>query len=88
MKETETPKSDPTHRIVRVFISSTFRDMQEERGYLVRFVFPRLRETFLPRRIHWVDLDLCWGASKETALHQQTSKIGLEEIGCWGNIVT
>lgn len=29
---------------VRVFISSTFRDMQAERDHLVRFVFPRLRE--------------------------------------------
>jgi len=31
-------------RTVRVFISSTFRDMQAERDHLVRFVFPRLRE--------------------------------------------
>jgi len=32
---------------VRVFISSTFRDMQAERDHLVRFVFPRLREETL-----------------------------------------
>jgi hypothetical protein len=30
-------------RTVRVFISSSFRDMQAERDHLVRFVFPRLR---------------------------------------------
>jgi len=30
-------------RTVRVFISSTFRDMQAERDHLVRFVVPRLR---------------------------------------------
>jgi hypothetical protein len=30
-------------RTVRVFISSTFRDMQAERDRLLRFVFPRLR---------------------------------------------
>lgn len=30
-------------KTVRVFISSTFRDMQAERDHLVRFVFPRLR---------------------------------------------
>jgi len=29
-------------RTVRVFISSTFRDMQAERDYLVRFVVLRL----------------------------------------------
>jgi hypothetical protein len=31
-------------RTVRVFISSTFRDMQAERDHLVCVVFPRLRE--------------------------------------------
>ena len=45
-------------RTVRVFISSTFRDMQAERDHLVRFVFPRLREELLTRRIHFVDVDL------------------------------
>ncbi len=33
---------------VRVFISSTFRDMQAERDYLVRSVFPGLREKLGP----------------------------------------
>ena len=52
-------------KIVRVFISSTFRDMQAERDHLVRFVFPRLREQLLPRRIHLVDVDLRWGVTSE-----------------------
>lgn len=52
-------------RTVRVFISSTFRDMQAERDHLVRFVFPRLRETLLRRRIHLVDVDLRWGVTGE-----------------------
>lgn len=51
--------------IVRVFISSTFRDMQAERDHLVRFVFPRLREELLPRRLHLVDVDLRWGITSE-----------------------
>jgi len=52
-------------RTVRVFISSTFRDMQAERDHLVRFVFPRLREELLKRRIHLVDVDLRWGVTAE-----------------------
>jgi len=52
-------------RTVRVFISSTFRDMQAERDYLVRFVFPRLREELLKRRVHLVDVDLRWGVTAE-----------------------
>lgn len=48
---------------VRVFISSTFKDMQAERDHLVRFVFPLLREELLERRIHFVDVDLRWGVT-------------------------
>jgi len=39
--------------------------MQAERDHLVRFVFPRLREELLPRRIHLVDVDLRWGVTAE-----------------------
>ena len=52
-------------RTVKVFISSTFRDMQAERDHLVRFVFPKLREELLARRIHLVDVDLRWGVTGE-----------------------
>lgn len=54
-----------TWKTVRVFISSTFRDMQAERDHLVRFVFPRLREDLLKRRIHLVEVDLRWGVTGE-----------------------
>ena len=52
-------------RTVKVFISSTFKDMQAERDQLVRFVFPQLREELLKRRIHLVDVDLRWGVTSE-----------------------
>ena len=48
-------------RTVRVFISSTFKDMQAERDHLVRFVFPKLRKELLHRRIHLIDVDRRWG---------------------------
>ena len=35
-------------RQVRVFLSSTFRDMHAERDHLVKVTFPRLREKLLP----------------------------------------
>jgi len=35
-----------THKTVRVFISSTFRDMHAERDHLVAVVFPELRLPF------------------------------------------
>ena len=52
-------------KTVRIFISSTFKDMHAERDYLVRFVFPRLREDLIKRRIHLVDVDLRWGVTSE-----------------------
>jgi hypothetical protein len=35
-------------------------DMQAERDHLLRFVFPKLRQELLQRRIHLVDVDLRW----------------------------
>jgi len=52
---------------VRVFISSTFRDMHAERDQMVRFVFPELRERCAKRRLHLVDVDLRWGVTEEEA---------------------
>lgn len=52
-------------RTIRVFISSTFRDMQDERDYLVRFIFPRLRDTLVSRRIDLIDVDLRWGVTSD-----------------------
>jgi tetratricopeptide (TPR) repeat protein len=39
--------------------------MQSERDWLVRFVFPRLRQELLQWRIHLVDVDLRWGVTSE-----------------------
>ena len=52
-------------KTVRVFISSTFRDMQAERDHLVGFVFPKLREELAQYRIHLDDIDLRWGVMSD-----------------------
>lgn len=52
-------------KTLRIFISSTFRDMQAERDWLVRFVFPRLREALRDIRVRPVDVDLRWGLTSE-----------------------
>lgn len=43
----------PGRRVVRVFVSSTFRDMQAEREELIKRVFPRLRRMCEPRGSAW-----------------------------------
>src|SRR4051795_13746800 len=65
---------------VRVFISSTFRDMQAERDHLVRVVFPALRERLEPFRVHLVDVDLRWGVTREQAENDQALRLCLEQI--------
>ena len=49
------------NRVVRVFISSTFRDMHAERDHLVTVVFPELRERCERLGLEFFDVDLRWG---------------------------
>ena len=60
-----TSPAPPTDRVIRVFISSTFRDMHAEREELVKFVFPKLRRLCESRGVVWGDVDLRWGISEE-----------------------
>jgi WD40 repeat protein len=69
-----------TWKTVRVFISSTFRDMQAERDHLVRVVFPELRERCAKRHLHLVDVDLRWGVTEEDAQRGKALEICLREI--------
>src|SRR5476651_1407183 len=48
-------------KTVRVFISSTFRDMHAERDHLVTVVFPELRERIEQLGLEFFDVDLRWG---------------------------
>lgn len=48
-------------RRVRVFVSSTFRDMHAERDHLVAAVFPELRERLDRLGLEFYDVDLRWG---------------------------
>ncbi|KTF72846.1 hypothetical protein cypCar_00038029 [Cyprinus carpio] len=50
---------------VRVFISSTFRDMHAERDILVRSVFPELRRRAAPHYLYLQEVELRWGVTEE-----------------------
>ena len=67
-------------KTIRIFVSSTFRDMQDERDHLVRFVFPELRERCALRRLHLVDVDLRWGVTEAEAEQGRALEICLDEI--------
>ncbi len=65
---------------VRVFISSTFRDMHAERDWLVKRVFPALRAELEPYRVHLVDIDLRWGVTEGQAESGGALDVCLDQI--------
>jgi WD40 repeat protein len=67
-------------KTVRVFISSTFRDMHAERDHLVKVVFPALRERLEKYRVFLIDIDLRWGVTREQADNDQVLDLCLHEI--------
>ncbi len=67
-------------RHIRVFISSTFRDMQAERDYLVKFIFPQLRKLCEQRAVTWGEVDLRWGITEQQSAEGKVLPICLAEI--------
>ncbi len=67
-------------REVRVFLSSTFRDMNAERAHLVAKVFPQLRSYCAARGVAFTDIDLRWGITEEQSRSGHTAEICLAEI--------
>ncbi|MEI6674349.1 MAG: DUF4062 domain-containing protein [Verrucomicrobiota bacterium] len=80
-----TPAATAQWKSRPVFISSTFRDMQQERDYLNRHVFPRLSEELAKRRHHLEPIDLRPGveagqAGTKEARELLVLKVCLDEI--------
>jgi len=67
-------------RVVRVFVSSTFRDMQAERDELAKRTFPALRKLCESRGVTWGEVDLRWGLTEEQQAEGQVLPVCLAEI--------
>ena len=70
----------PTSRVVRVFISSTFRDFGVERDLLIKRVFPELRRRARDRFVEVIGVDLRWGITEAQSQKGETLPICLREI--------
>jgi hypothetical protein len=57
--------NDISNKQLRVFISSTFDDMQKEREHLIKKIFPTLRRYSTENNISIREVDLRWGIIKE-----------------------
>ncbi len=67
-------------RVVRIFVSSTFKDMHAERDELVYRVFPALRNRCEERGVTWSEVDLRWGITEEEMEQGRVLPICLAEI--------
>jgi len=65
---------------IRVFISSTFKDMHNEREHLLNYVFPELRSICYRRRVTFTEIDLRWGVDEDEINNGRTVEICLQEI--------
>jgi len=75
------PRTDePVARVIRVFVSSTFRDMVEEREQLAKHMFPALRKLCESRGVVWGEVDLRWGITQEQSERGEVLPICLDEI--------
>ncbi|MEW6349784.1 MAG: TIR domain-containing protein [Thermodesulfobacteriota bacterium] len=67
-------------RLVRLFVSSDFRDMWEEREILAKLVFPELRVRCTGREVDFVPVDLNLSAHIVKAHSVQSLRTSLTEI--------
>jgi len=71
---------ETSNRRIRVFVSSTFRDMIAERDDLMTHAWPELRRFCRERQVELVEVDLRWGIAEEQSTRKETLKLCLDEI--------
>jgi nephrocystin-3 len=68
------------NRQLRVFLSSTFKDMHLERDYLNKHIFPEVAKEAYQRGVYFSAIDLRWGITEEEVNQGDVIRICLEEI--------
>ncbi|GFS98071.1 telomerase protein component 1 [Nephila pilipes] len=69
----------PKWHTVRIFISSTFKDMHSERDMLIRFVMPELRKRAASIFIKINEVDLRWGITETDCASKRAAELCLLE---------
>jgi nephrocystin-3 len=72
--------AETRERAIRVFVSSTFRDMVKERDMLMTHTWPELRRFCSERQVELVEVDLRWSIAEEQSTRKGTLKFCLDEI--------
>ncbi|KAL3876006.1 hypothetical protein ACJMK2_033895 [Sinanodonta woodiana] len=66
--------------IVKVFLSSTFTDMREERNMLARVVYPRLQKICADQDLEFQVVDMRWGVTDDSQNDHSVEKLCLLEV--------
>lgn len=74
------PRSRLSSRTLRVFISSTFKDMQTERDFVMKRVMPQVRKMCSERDVVITCVDLRWGITSAQSEHSTSLLMCLREI--------
>ncbi|KAL7977631.1 hypothetical protein Chor_009580, partial [Crotalus horridus] len=75
-----TPVPQSRWRSVRIFVSSTFRDMHGERDLLIRCVFPELRARAAKFCLAIQEIDLRWGITEHESQRNKQVELCLSEV--------
>lgn len=66
--------------VIRVFLSSTFADMEKERSYFNEVLVPQLNRICAERGVSFFSVDLRWGITEEDQVNGKVLPICLSEI--------
>ena len=80
MTHNENKHSNNLPPVIRVFLSSTFADMENERTYFNEVIVPRLHRICSDRGVSFFSVDLRWGITEDDQLGGQVLPICLSEI--------
>ena len=69
-----------TPPVIRVFISSTFADMDHERSYFNEVLSPKISRICAERGVSFFSVDLRWGITTEEQVNGKVLPICLNEI--------
>ncbi|KAF8790953.1 Telomerase protein component 1 like protein [Argiope bruennichi] len=69
----------PKWQTVRIFISSTFKDMHTERDLLIRYVIPELRKRAASVFVKINEVDLRWGITETDCASKRAAELCLLE---------
>ena len=75
------PNYNIQNRELRVFVSSTFKDMkEEERRYLSDTIFPAIKQLCLDRDVAFIQYDFRWGITEEQKKNGELVDVCLSAI--------